>query len=42
MSVPSFKRFFDITGACIGLVLLFPLGLLIGLLLKLWDRGPIF
>ncbi len=42
MSAPSLKRFFDIAGACLGLVLLFPLGLLIGLLVKLADRGPIF
>jgi exopolysaccharide production protein ExoY len=36
------KRRFDITAACIGLVLLIPLFLLIALAVKLADRGPIF
>jgi lipopolysaccharide/colanic/teichoic acid biosynthesis glycosyltransferase len=35
------KRLFDIVCAGIGLVVLLPLGLLIGFLIKLSDRGPI-
>lgn len=42
MSTPSIKRLFDVVVASIGLVVLFPLGLLVGLLLKLSDRGPVF
>lgn len=42
MSHPSIKRLFDLVGASLGLVVLFPAGLLIGLLIKLADRGPIF
>ncbi len=36
------KRLFDIAAAGLGLVILLPLGLLIGLFVKLSDRGPIF
>jgi lipopolysaccharide/colanic/teichoic acid biosynthesis glycosyltransferase len=39
---PSAKRLFDICGAGLGLVVLLPLGLLIGVLIKLSDRGPVF
>jgi exopolysaccharide production protein ExoY len=35
------KRAFDVTAACVGLLLLFPLLLLIGLMVKIADRGPI-
>jgi lipopolysaccharide/colanic/teichoic acid biosynthesis glycosyltransferase len=36
------KRLFDLTGATMGLLVLSPFGLLIGLLIKLADGGPIF
>jgi exopolysaccharide production protein ExoY len=35
------KRAFDVGAACLGLLLLFPLLLLIALMVKLGDRGPI-
>jgi lipopolysaccharide/colanic/teichoic acid biosynthesis glycosyltransferase/nucleoside-diphosphate-sugar epimerase len=39
---PIIKRALDILAAGVGLVLLSPLGFLIGLFIKLTDRGPIF
>ena len=36
------KRSFDITAACVGLVLLIPLLFLIAMAVKFADRGPIF
>jgi len=36
------KRTFDITCSGVGLLILWPVGLLIGLLIKLSDRGPVF
>src|SRR5207237_414702 len=42
MSYPALKRLFDIVWASIGLLLLLPVGLLIGLLIKLTGGGPIF
>src|ERR1700675_2766465 len=42
MPPPSMKRFSDLACASLGLVLLSPLGLVIALLVKLADRGPIF
>src|SRR6266516_2438084 len=36
------KRLFDIVGATLGLLVLAPLGLAIGCVIKLSDRGPIF
>lgn len=36
------KRAFDITCSGVGLLVLWPVGLLIGLLIKVTDRGPIF
>lgn len=42
MAYPFTKRLFDILCASLGLLVLAPLGLLIGLLVKLADRGPIF
>src|SRR5438552_4692290 len=36
------KRLFDIVGAALGLLILSPLALAIGCLIKLSDRGPIF
>lgn len=41
MSAPSIKRFFDVAGACLGLLFLLPLGLLISVWLKLSAHGPI-
>ena len=41
MPYPLTKRLFDIAFAGIGLLLLLPLGLLIALLIKLSDRGPV-
>ena len=35
------KRAFDVTAACAGLLFLFPLLLLIALMVKLADRGPV-
>jgi exopolysaccharide production protein ExoY len=37
----SVKRAFDISGALIAILLLFPLFCLIALAIKLWDRGPV-
>jgi exopolysaccharide biosynthesis polyprenyl glycosylphosphotransferase len=37
-----FKRLFDLIISFIGLILLFPFFLLIGLLIKLTSRGPVF
>ena len=42
MSYPLIKRFVDILCSSLGLLALSPAGLLIGLLIKLSDRGPIF
>ena len=42
MLYPIAKRFVDIICASIGLVVLSPFGVLLALLIKLWDRGPIF
>ena len=42
MLYPFTKRLFDIVCASLGLLFLLPLGLLIALLIKLSDRGPIF
>ena len=42
MSYLAIKRLFDICCAGAGLLVLLPLGLLIGLLIKLSDGGPIF
>ena len=42
MSQQALKRTFDIMLSGIGLVALFPLGLLAGLLVKLADWGPVF
>src|SRR3989440_496814 len=42
MSYPALKRLFDIVWASIGLLLLLPVGLLIGLLIKLTGGGPVF
>lgn len=39
---PSAKRLFDILGSVVGLAVLLPFGLLIGLLIKLADGGPVF
>jgi len=39
---PILKRAFDFTFAGLGLLLLLPLGLVLGLLVKLSDGGPIF
>src|SRR5208283_41719 len=36
------KRSFDIICSSLGLIVLFPVGLLIGLLVKLSDLGPVF
>ena len=36
------KRAFDVTGSALGILAALPLGLLIALLIKLADRGPIF
>jgi lipopolysaccharide/colanic/teichoic acid biosynthesis glycosyltransferase len=36
------KRLFDIVCASVGLLVLVPVGLLIGLLIELSDRGPVF
>lgn len=35
------KRFLDITGSLVGLIILFPLGLMIALLIKLTMPGPV-
>jgi lipopolysaccharide/colanic/teichoic acid biosynthesis glycosyltransferase len=37
-----FKRLFDIVASLCGLILLFPLFILIAILIKLTDKGPIF
>jgi len=42
MSYPALKRLFDIVWASIGMLLLLPVGLLIGLLIKLTGGGPVF
>jgi lipopolysaccharide/colanic/teichoic acid biosynthesis glycosyltransferase len=42
MDAPLIKRLFDILCASLGLLFLLPVGLLIGLLIKLSDGGPIF
>ncbi len=42
MSPPAIKRLFDIVASSAGMVILFPPGLLIALLIKLSDGGPIF
>src|SRR3954464_7526849 len=42
MDYNSAKRLFDIVCAFVGLVILAPLGLLIGLLVKVADGGPVF
>ena len=42
MAYPFTKRLFDILCASLGLLVLAPVGLLIGLLVKLANRGPIF
>lgn len=42
MSYVSTKRLLDIVGSGFGLLVLFPLGVLIGVLIKLCDRGPVF
>ena len=42
MSYAVIKRWFDILCSSLGLLVLSPVGLLIGLLIKLSDRGPIF
>jgi lipopolysaccharide/colanic/teichoic acid biosynthesis glycosyltransferase len=39
---PSWKRTMDLLGACIGLVLLLPVFVGIGLWIKLVSRGPVF
>jgi lipopolysaccharide/colanic/teichoic acid biosynthesis glycosyltransferase len=36
------KRVFDVAGAFVGLVLLFPVGVLIALLIKVFAPGPVF
>ena len=36
------KRAFDVSAACLGLIFLSPLFLMVMLLVKLSDRGPIF
>lgn len=41
MSYTASKRLFDVVCASLGLLVLAPLGLLVGLLIKLADRGPI-
>ena len=38
----SLKRFLDLAGAACGLVLLFPLFLLVALAIKVTSRGPVF
>jgi lipopolysaccharide/colanic/teichoic acid biosynthesis glycosyltransferase len=40
--VPIWKRFFDLSVSGLGLLLLWPLFLLIGVLIKLDSRGPVF
>lgn len=42
MLYPVTKRAFDVIFALIGLILLFPLGLVVALAIKLTDRGPVF
>jgi len=36
------KRYFDIISAILGVILFFPLGLVIGILIKMDSEGPIF
>ncbi len=38
----AFKRVFDIVAACVGLVVLFPLFVIIGILIKIDSSGPLF
>jgi lipopolysaccharide/colanic/teichoic acid biosynthesis glycosyltransferase len=40
--IPRWKRIFDILGASVLILLLFPLYLLVGILVKLESRGPVF
>lgn len=42
MLYPVLKRLFDLVMAGLGLLLLLPMGLLIALLVKLSDGGPVF
>ena len=42
MCYPVLKRWFDLVMAGLGLLLLLPLGLLIALIIKLSDGGPVF
>lgn len=42
MCYPVLKRLFDVVTAGLGLLLLLPLGLLIALIIKLSDGGPVF
>jgi lipopolysaccharide/colanic/teichoic acid biosynthesis glycosyltransferase len=42
MAYPFAKRFFDVLCASLGILILAPVGLLIGLFVKLTSRGPIF
>ena len=42
MAYPKLKRLFDVLCAGVGLAVLFPLGVLLALVIKLSDGGPIF
>ena len=40
--MPGWKRFIDVVGALFGLILLFPVFLLIAILIKIVSSGPVF
>jgi len=40
--LPSWKRCFDLSGACVGLAILSPLLITISIYIKLASRGPVF
>ncbi len=42
MCYPLFKRLFDLATAFLGLLLLLPVGLLIAMIIKVSDAGPVF
>ncbi len=42
LSQKFFKRLFDVAGSCLGLLLLSPLFLIVGLLIKIDSKGPVF
>ena len=41
-TLPQWKRALDVTGATIGLILTFPILAIVGVLIKLVSRGPVF